>query len=412
MRVHSLSANLLLAVATLAVVELVSRMLVNPSDRFYSIALPPHQVIQYQAQDFAFTSSTNRLGFRGPEFPVEKTLGVLRIAVLGDSFVYGWGLDYEDTWPRVLEKCFARAGIQAEVANLATPGTNFAIMGGIAARAFPLLKPDVAIIAALQGDVVHRFQSDARTVANEDGLTMSQRLAAVGMSVLPSFSQLLQTAKDWITKREVKPASIIRREWKSRSENFLRNMDAAQRHRFERLDPETADRFLSGSMNIPLIVQSISNPELFVEAAHDKSAIARATPVMSELFREIDSLAKQRNAKAKTFVVAMPYAAYLGGEAAGVIRQVGFSVPHVLAGERASESLIGDAATAAKLDFISMFPEFQSRAARDWFIPFDGHYSKKGAQVFSDILCRHLAERLRVAPEVAANGHPDPRHQN
>ncbi len=50
----------------------------------------------------------NRAGFRDREFSAEKTAGVTRILFLGDSVVYGWGLEAEETIPKQIERAIRR----------------------------------------------------------------------------------------------------------------------------------------------------------------------------------------------------------------------------------------------------------------------------------------------------------------
>jgi hypothetical protein len=62
---------------------------------------------------------TNSAGFRGArEYSPEKPKGVIRIAALGDSFVFGFGVQDAETFPALLE-----SGDQnREVLNLGVPG--------------------------------------------------------------------------------------------------------------------------------------------------------------------------------------------------------------------------------------------------------------------------------------------------
>lgn len=45
---------------------------------------------------FGIAHRVNTLGLRGPDRPIEKPPGVARVAVLGDSVVWGWGVAEED----------------------------------------------------------------------------------------------------------------------------------------------------------------------------------------------------------------------------------------------------------------------------------------------------------------------------
>lgn len=65
---------------------------------------------------------TNSHGFRGPEFHVRKPAGFYRIVVLGDSFVFGHGVDQEHTFPSQLQNALAMQIQSVEVINLGISG--------------------------------------------------------------------------------------------------------------------------------------------------------------------------------------------------------------------------------------------------------------------------------------------------
>ena len=68
----------------------------------------------------------NAAGYRGPERPTERAPGSFRVAVLGDSFTFGWGVAAEDAWPALLEARLAAhaPGARVEVLNFGVPGYN------------------------------------------------------------------------------------------------------------------------------------------------------------------------------------------------------------------------------------------------------------------------------------------------
>jgi len=68
---------------------------------------------------------TNSLGFRGPEWSKEKPANTYRIALLGDSLTFGYGLSYQETYGEILARLLNRQlGRQVEVLNFGVNGYN------------------------------------------------------------------------------------------------------------------------------------------------------------------------------------------------------------------------------------------------------------------------------------------------
>ncbi|HEX9051130.1 MAG TPA: SGNH/GDSL hydrolase family protein [Anaeromyxobacter sp.] len=90
----------------------------------------------------------NRLGFRGPDFAAAKPEGALRVALVGDSFVYGSGVELDGTLSsRLAAELRRRAGgARAEVLNLGVPGDNLASHVDLALAAAERLAPDAIVI--------------------------------------------------------------------------------------------------------------------------------------------------------------------------------------------------------------------------------------------------------------------------
>ncbi len=73
---------------------------------------------------FVIHTTLNSLGCRDKEWAVEKPDGVRRIAFVGDSFSYGWGIERaEDRFPDRIQAMFdKRAPGTVEIMNVAKPG--------------------------------------------------------------------------------------------------------------------------------------------------------------------------------------------------------------------------------------------------------------------------------------------------
>src|SRR5215470_515460 len=60
---------------------------------------------------------TNAIGHRDYEYPVARQPGVPRIMMLGDSFIEGWGVPFDETITKRLERMFTESGRKVEVMN-------------------------------------------------------------------------------------------------------------------------------------------------------------------------------------------------------------------------------------------------------------------------------------------------------
>ena len=94
----------------------------------------------------------NSLGMRGPEVGPREP-GVLRVALCGDSFTFGSGVEHEGTLAASLERAFAERGTSAEVFNLGVPGYTAEEVAAAAEHVIPRLGPDVLVYVLYANDV-------------------------------------------------------------------------------------------------------------------------------------------------------------------------------------------------------------------------------------------------------------------
>jgi len=125
--------------------------LFQPVEKQTGLIFPPHVRQAFCTSEFSYHVTTNSLGFRDREFDLRRTEKT-RILAIGDSFTFGWGIEADQTWPKVLEQGLEAAGYKVEVANLGRPGGFFFNDTATTEKAIPLLKPDLIILGVLQGD--------------------------------------------------------------------------------------------------------------------------------------------------------------------------------------------------------------------------------------------------------------------
>lgn len=101
--------------------------------------------------------SINSKGLNGPEFNLEPDEGVFRIIALGDSSVFGWEVEEDDSYPRLLEAALNEMAIgkRIEVINAGVPSYNST--QGLILFTTDLLayEPDMLIVSFGWNDSVH-----------------------------------------------------------------------------------------------------------------------------------------------------------------------------------------------------------------------------------------------------------------
>src|ERR1035441_7805937 len=108
------------------------------------------------------------------------------VLAIGDSFTYGWGVDGEDSWPKVMERELRQGGLDIEVANLGMPGAGPREYAALAERAIPLLRPDLIVVGMLQADDL--FQA-AESPAERQA-PASERLLRAFRALYPNLMQI------------------------------------------------------------------------------------------------------------------------------------------------------------------------------------------------------------------------------
>lgn len=100
-----------------------------------------------------------------------------RVAILGDSFVFGWDVDDSETFPALLER---RLGSGAEVWNLGVRGHGVDQMSLVATEILPAHSPDIVVMAFIRATLdraCQRFAFGARKpffALENDSLSLEQ----------------------------------------------------------------------------------------------------------------------------------------------------------------------------------------------------------------------------------------------
>lgn len=121
----------------------------------------PGKKTRFVRQDFEIDVSINEEGFRGRAFTPAKPPGVFRVAVLGDSYVFGHGVEEGETFAAQLEARLQTPARPVEVLNLG-------VIGYSTDQELLLLRdrvldwaPDLVILAIYRNDVLDNGRDTA-----------------------------------------------------------------------------------------------------------------------------------------------------------------------------------------------------------------------------------------------------------
>ena len=120
---------------------------------------------------FGILHRTDSHGLRGPERSLERWPGRTRVAVVGDSVVWGYGVPEDDTIPAWLERLSRDRGTELEAWNLGVTAYNTYNERAKFAQLAPLLRPDVTVVVVLFNDL----QAEAQTFRITSARTLADR---------------------------------------------------------------------------------------------------------------------------------------------------------------------------------------------------------------------------------------------
>ena len=115
--------NVMLLYSTVIVLTITAEYFVR---FFYSDITTTNDNSSYFARNWreANKPTINSLGFREREISEQKPSGVYRIAVVGDSFTYGQGINDSDRFSSIIERRLNNIGNRYEVYNFGKPGAE------------------------------------------------------------------------------------------------------------------------------------------------------------------------------------------------------------------------------------------------------------------------------------------------
>jgi lysophospholipase L1-like esterase len=387
-------SSLILSFGLSVFADKVIGVCVPPSEPMGVTIFPPNVKYQFSTPEFSFSVETNSLGFRDHEFNTGGRAG-FRILALGDSFTYGWGVEIEQSWPKILESQLRSSGLDAEVANLGKPGGSPKDYADIAEKATPILKPNLIIVGVLQGDDLAQMERVLLPSVAEQGNDEAGRKSKIMRQRLQRLTEWLYPNFTRIVSERAKPQPTLGYQWKEDARTLLAAMTPQARARFESLDAHIKDAFMNGEINPSLISLSTTYPDYFLKTLELNSPGVKK--LVAELAKQLERIkAAAIKNDASVIVVLVPYGIYVSPSSFKSRQRLGFYVTPEMLTASAEDEAIASACQIAGLPFYSLTQDFrQASNDLDLFFNLDGHFNIVGHKYFGEALVPLIEKKIR-----------------
>lgn len=171
----------------------------------------------FEGTAFGVGLKTNSLGFRGPEWAVQKPVGVFRIALIGDSYAFGFGVPYEQTvGEQLADHLEARIGRPVEVLNFGVNGYNSHQQQAVLDQLAMGYDPDLVLLLPTSNDHKAPLRADADGWLHWDGDDQNERSRMRDKSI----ERTAPAAASWFMQhsRLVLYLQMMRQRWQLQQE--------------------------------------------------------------------------------------------------------------------------------------------------------------------------------------------------
>lgn len=358
---------------------------------------PLNSKLAYKVGDEVVEYYINNLGFRDRSHEAAKPDGVRRIAIFGDSFTEGWGVNQLDIFTvrlqEMLDKACGAGSFEVFNFGLRHTGPGFAFR--LYERMVRQFKPDATIFVTYAGN---DFRDAAREAKEDVDIRNQVENNFGGGSRYFSFKPM---GADYRPFQYL--TGLIGYFKAALRQGVMKGglTDAQlESENFKRLDPETRRKARENRIHILLLQMALDNPDILPSLFHE---VEKGQRDAYEGF-----LAPWTRTVADDgglFVLAaIPGSTQIGREQFGELARMGFRVGDELLGLRGPQNALAD--MAGKLGrergdafvYRDLTESFANAAkTEDLYLEYDDHINADGHALVAGSLFSILKERMPAA---------------
>ena len=352
----------------------------------HSLLFEPYTLVHYASSEFEANARIGPLGFRDGSHDLSDTTRT-RVAVVGDSFTFGWGVDDGEAWPAQLENLLGEAGKPAYVFNLGQPGNGPLEYADVVERVLPVLEPDLVIVGLLQADDL--LQARVHTPPPQPAPSWRVRLGSITARLFPHSVRLRDR---W--RPEEAPVTRISDIWGGQVRGILQRLTAEQRARYGAIPSELRQLFEGGQLNPGLLVWGIHQPTAIAASLdpENREMQVRHGRVVESL-RRISGIVRAHQAAG--LVLSLPNGLFTSPSVSSNALRMGVDLPPDVLTTRAMDERLASAADLAGLSFAQVTEAFRAQAPQHrLYFPLDGHMTPAGHRLLAEQLTPTVLDAL------------------
>ncbi len=366
----NLSAGLILLFLTallLLAAEFISRLIISnaaPAQKIF----PEFSRAVYKTAEFDCVAHINKYGFRG----AETRLLPGQVVVIGDSFVFGWGVSDDETWLTKLQNDLSKTDAPLKVYNLGRPGADPQDYLDIARAYVPVLKPKLLVVSLLQADDLEQLiQRRSRKIENHEDTSLTQSLSRTAEKAFPGLISLARSIQH--------PSIIATSTWEAdvrfrvKYSTFFKEFN----ERMAMLPPDIRALTESGNINPAIIAGAAEGPREFISPYEEPDA-SWVEERLTKIVEELKGLVEEYGGT--LVLLSMPRGEYFLSETRKNHGRMGFELPPL--GYEKPDDFVDKIASKLQVKSILLAQKLRQRddLNKMWYA-LDGHPNKYGNEV-------------------------------
>ena len=346
---------------------------------------PKNLVTRMTTPEYDVAIATNAQGFRDRNHSLHKPKGAVRIAVLGDSFTWGSGVEAGEIFTARLETLLReRTGNpEIEVFNYGVTWTGPVYYARVFEAAAARYRPDIVVVASYAGNDV------------ADALRESRQRA-------PRFATIARI-RELQERVRSKPASLSFG-WASQQADNPATLPALLRvgaragipadtitARYNALPESLRAAALAYRVNPFNLAEAITDPESVLEnLLLEGDEAEEAWDSTETALERLESAIARRGAQ--MVLVAIPAAPQVGPQYWWAAR-LGLRLDERLLAETPVQDRMGRFASTHGVPYIDLLPSLRAEPDRTLYFEQDGHWTPAGHEIAARVIADSLAIR-------------------